>query len=390
MATNDSSSKTRVLVVGGSFAGVGALTELAKHANALNLDVTLVEPRDHHFHNIAFLRAVAQPGFAEKCFIPLANAPFLRGDSVHHERSRVREAHVDRIVLEDGRELSYDYLVLATGSRYGVPSKVNTDVVEEGVAALKEALAAVQKAKRIVVVGGGAVGIELAGELKQNYPDSTVTIVSAENQLLANPPALADKLRAKLLAKLTAFGVHVVLGRRITLTAEQRAAGYVAGEHAWELDNGETIEADLLFSATGHTGLNTDLAQTLGENVVNPETSEIRVRPTSQLQAHDHIFAVGDCADLGSKLAFLAGAQGALSAENIIRLVRAQRNASSTAKLSEFKTLNACMVTIGSREGAAQLPGIGVIGRTLVKMLKGKDFMLKRTYNQLAAKPQAD
>ncbi|RKP23308.1 hypothetical protein SYNPS1DRAFT_24663 [Syncephalis pseudoplumigaleata] len=385
-------SKTRIVVVGGSFAGLEVLSTFSKHKERLNLDIILVEPHNHFHYNLAFVRAVTQPDFAEKCFIPLANATVFTSGAVKHVRARVSKALDDRVVLEDGEEIAFDYLVVATGSRFGVPGRPSGDTVHEVTRQLVVAREAVERARRILVVGTGAVGIELAGELT-DLPGKEVTLVGSG--LLAHDAGISDRLRDKLRDKLTRDrGVRLVLGTRVQVTAEQRAAGYVDEKRMWHLANGEQIEADLMFTCTGHTGLNTELAESLGggdgdgrEQVIDPGTQAIRVRPTMQLRAHDHIFAVGDCNDYGRKLAFVARQQAAMAANNLLKLVRkrATTSAGCTTELDEFKPMDACIVTLGARDGAAQLPYIGTVGRTLAVMLKGKDFMLRRNYKQLNA-----
>ncbi|KAI9596406.1 hypothetical protein BDF19DRAFT_438983 [Syncephalis fuscata] len=378
-------TKTRIVVVGGAYAGIAVLSALANTSKKLNLKLTLVEPRDHFHQNMAFVRAATQKGFAEKCFVPMENAAFFKDGTVKHERARVSKALSDRVVLDDGREIAFDYLVLATGSRFGVPGRPAGDSVEEVTQKLTAAREAVEKARRILIVGGGPVGIELAGEIK-DLPNKEVTLVS--NGLLSGMPAVSDKLRHKLSSKMKARDIKVIDQQRVTVTAEEREIGYVAETRGWKLSNGETIEADLMFACTAHTGLNTTLARSLGDDVVNLETEEIRIRPTTQLLAHSNIFAIGDCNDDGHKTAYAARLQADVASKNIIKLVEAKgagNSSSNSVKLTEFKAPNVCLVTIGAHEGAAQLPVFGVVGRTLPAMLKGKDFMLKSTYKQFNA-----
>ncbi|ORX78469.1 FAD/NAD(P)-binding domain-containing protein [Basidiobolus meristosporus CBS 931.73] len=377
-------TETRIVVVGGAFAGLEVVQTLAKASKKLQLQVTLVEPHEHFHHNLGFVRAVTQKGFAQKCFIPLKNAPIFTSGTVVHERARVVKTFVDRVSLDDGREIAFDYLVLATGSQYGTPGKPSGDMYQDVLKKLTTALEAVEKARRILVVGGGSVGIELVGELT-DLPNKEVTLVA--NGILTGMPDVSDKLRRKLVEKMTKRGVKLVDNQRVNLTAEEREVGYVAETRGWDLSSGEKIEADLMFACIGHTSLNTSFASTLGDGVLNPITQEIRVRPTMQLQTHDHIFAVGDCNDEGHKLAFAARLQGSVAAKNIIKLIQAKYTPTSPAivKLNEFKIIKAAMITLGAHDGAAQMPGIGVIGRTLVTMLKGKDFLLKDTYKQFNA-----
>ncbi|KAF1791901.1 FAD/NAD(P)-binding domain [Phytophthora cactorum] len=70
---------------------------------------------------------------------------------------------------ETTEKLKFDYLVLATGSTYS--------------AKLQEVRDHIKKAEKVLVVGGGAVGCEVAAEIKAKYPSKLVTIVDANKQL---------------------------------------------------------------------------------------------------------------------------------------------------------------------------------------------------------------
>ncbi|KAF4047009.1 Pyridine nucleotide-disulfide oxidoreductase [Phytophthora infestans] len=84
-------------------------------------------------------------------------------------------------------KLKFDYLVLATGSSYSVPIKPDSRDHARSATELKlqEVRGHIEKAERILVVGGGAVGCEVAAEVMAKYPNKSVTIVDANKQLIA-------------------------------------------------------------------------------------------------------------------------------------------------------------------------------------------------------------
>jgi len=92
-----------------------------------------------------------------------------------------------KVVTPSGeeQEIGFDYLFICTGSQYSEPIK---DFSAQTLANRKSNLAfevqAVQKAKSVLVVGAGAVGVELAAELKHFNPDKKIGIVSRQNRLL--------------------------------------------------------------------------------------------------------------------------------------------------------------------------------------------------------------
>ena len=70
----------------------------------------------------------------------------------------------------------------------------------------------VKLAKEIVVIGGGAVGLEMAGEIATDFPDKSVTVVHSRDYLVEGDslrPAFRDGIKDQLTAK----GVKLVLGK---------------------------------------------------------------------------------------------------------------------------------------------------------------------------------
>ena len=147
-------------------------------------------------------------------------------------------------VLEPGRvsvgehELEYDHLLVATGSRPAVPPVEGLDELD--VWGSREGTSAEEVPESLVVLGGGAVGVELA----QFYArmGSRVTIVQNGDYLLPRVERQAGELIGEVLRE---EGVDVRLG-----TTATRASRSESGIRL-ELKDGERIEADQLLVATG-------------------------------------------------------------------------------------------------------------------------------------------
>jgi NADH dehydrogenase FAD-containing subunit len=108
----------RVIVVGGGYSG----TAIAKLLDR-EFDVTLIEQQEMFFHNVGALRAVVDPSWVEKIFIPYSGL-LQRGTILHN---RVTEVTPDKVHLDNGEILAFDYLILATGSSYPFPAKMSSD-----------------------------------------------------------------------------------------------------------------------------------------------------------------------------------------------------------------------------------------------------------------------
>ena len=75
----------------------------------------------------------------------------------------------------------------------------------------------------MVVVGGGAVGIELSGEIRDSYPDKDITLVHSKSELVSgiSDPAITNrKFVGNALAILRGMNVEVMLGERVANLSE--------------------------------------------------------------------------------------------------------------------------------------------------------------------------
>src|ERR1700724_728270 len=119
MNETNQAAKPTVLVVGGGYGGITVAKALDDTSN-----VVLVEPKDAFMHNIAALRALVDPSWLPKIFLPYDG--LLSHGRVVRDRAVVVDPH--RVVTASGEEIAADYVVLASGSRYPFPAK--TDLVD--------------------------------------------------------------------------------------------------------------------------------------------------------------------------------------------------------------------------------------------------------------------
>jgi 3-phenylpropionate/trans-cinnamate dioxygenase ferredoxin reductase subunit len=190
------------------------------------------------------------------------------------------------VEIVSGGQLSYDSLVLATGASNRM---LKVDGAElEGVLYLrslaeailiKEYLAAAQK---VVVIGGGFIGLELAAVASQL--GKNVTVVEALPRLMSRvvAPIISDFFREYHSSQ----GVKILCGKSVTQILGD--GGKVRGVH---MADGEDISADLVLIGIGITP-NTELAAAAGLPVTNG------ISVNEFLQSPDpNIFAIGDCAE---------------------------------------------------------------------------------------------
>ncbi len=197
--------------------------------------------------------------------------------------------------VEDGKEetLSYDKLILATGSRPRVLPIPGVD--SDGVFTISNLHQAIEIKKRIakgevgtaVVIGGGAIGIEMAEALKDLWGVET-TLVEYMEQLL---PRVIDKSMAAMLYRhLVDSGVTVHLGESAIEVIEE--GGKLAGVRT----DKRLIDADLVIMAVGVMA-RSELAEEAGLRV--SENGGIIVN--RRMQTSDpSIYAAGDCVKIAN------------------------------------------------------------------------------------------
>lgn len=192
------------------------------------------------------------------------------------------------VKLESGQILSYERLVLATGTDSVLPPIPGVD--KEGVFTIRKSMSAMKilrdkfhQTKRAVIIGGGFIGAEFADELSRGS-EMEIYLVEILSKLLY--PAFDDEFCDDILHVLTKAGVKVFTNRRVVSIEGNRQVEAVV------LDSGEKIAADLVLVSVGAKP-SSQLALNAGLRVV--ENGSIWVDEYMRTDAED-VFAVGDCA----------------------------------------------------------------------------------------------
>jgi NADH dehydrogenase FAD-containing subunit len=323
----------RIAVFG---AGIAGSTFIRAMAGA-PADITLVDPKDYVEVPFASLRALMDPeGFGKTVRRPIAQQ--LRVDHIQAKLAELRE---ESAVLDDGREVAFDYAVLATGST--IRGFDTLKVAELSTQAERETQWTAEHerlvaAEDVVIVGGGPIGVELAGEITAVYPGKRVTLVHSTDRLL---PALGKGASRKAQRVLEEHGVRVVLGQRATAEAD---AGLV------RLSSGETIPADAVYVATG-IAIDTSYLEAGFPDALNA-VRQAKVDRYLRLVGSERIFALGDINDVPQiKLGAFAARQAKLTAQNVSALLEGR-------PLKAFRPITGTVgyVTLGRKAGIVQLP----------------------------------
>ena len=81
--------------------------------------------------------------------------------------------------MDNGQVIDYSDVVIAVGSQGPFPGRTNATSLSKATADYQSLTDELEKANDIVIVGGGAVGVELAGEIADKYKMKNITIKSS-------------------------------------------------------------------------------------------------------------------------------------------------------------------------------------------------------------------
>jgi len=370
--------RPKIVILGGGFGGVGAVKKL-KHADA---DILLVDRHDYHtFQPLLYQVAT------DLIDVPTVGHP-LRDLFHDHDNLKIREATVTGVDLDD-RTVSfeemgperYDHLVLALGATvnfFGVPGadehafplytladavRLKKHVLERWEAAARDPSLVEDGALSVVVVGGGATGVESAGALAElyrtnfdkDYPDlpqdkARIVLVEAGDAVLSMFKKGLQTYTKKALEKRT---VEVKLGE----TVERIEATRV------RLKSGTELKAHTLVWGAGLQA--NPLATTLGLEL--QRGNRVATGPDLSLPDRPEVFVAGDIGWITDtktnqvlpQLGSVALQAGEHVGENVARVLDGKET-----KPFEY-TDKGTMATIGRKAAVVQMPhGRSLTGRT--------------------------
>ncbi|KAL3496592.1 hypothetical protein BJX62DRAFT_102102 [Aspergillus germanicus] len=343
----------KVLILGGSYAGLAAALNLVDFChgrkNRFSIDeadngtgkvipvqVTIVDPRDGFYHLIGQPLALSSQKFAEAFWTKYTDLAALQTTEIRTVQGSIEmvdcASKTATITTSKGPiHESYDYLITATGLQREHPSAPRSLTRENYLAEASENLANVRDAsKGVVVIGGGAVGIEIAAEINMLHPQIPVTLIHSRTRLLSSE-SLPDEFAARALEILNENKISTILGARVIDISEpqQTTSASASGdesnsvEYTLTLSTGQTLTTSHVINAVSRF-TPTAPSYLPNSDSICDEQGYIRIEPTLQFvddgsvpNAADH-YAAGDVARwTGIKRAGAAMHQGHYAAKNI-------------------------------------------------------------------------
>lgn len=369
-------NKKRVVIVGGGFGGLKLANKLKKS----NFQVVLIDKNNYHqFPPLIY--QVASAGMEPTSISFPFRKIFQHRKNFYFRMAEVRAIFPERNIIQTSiGKIEYDYLILAAGTTtnfYG-----NRHIEEEAIPmknvseamGLRNALLAnferaltcatkqeQQELLNVVVVGGGATGVEVAGVLSEmkkfvlpnDYPDMSsnlmhVYLIEAGPRLLAG---MSEKSSAHAEQFLREMGVNILLNKKVV---DYR-------NHKVVLEDGSAIATRTFIWVSGITGVP---IRNMDSSLIG-RGGRIKVNEYNQVIGLNNVFAIGDqCIQLTDKkypnghpqLAQVAIQQGELLAKNLVRYEKEMK-----MKPFHYRNLGS-MATVGRNRAVAEFNKVKMPG----------------------------
>ncbi len=377
--------KKNIVVLGGGVAGLEFIYRLAKQDRSKQFNLTLIDrnalhiwkPMLHTFaagsqspdeQSILFLAQAKRHGFIYQ--------PGTVSSIDRQSREITLAPYFDETneeVLPE-RTVSYDYLIVAMGSQsndFGIQGvKEYASKVDDLQSALdfrrkfadQLIRSALLKQKyHLIIVGAGATGVELSGELidqlkiSSSYSNENlmqymdITVIQADDRVLPTfKPTISESVRQSM----EKIGVKVLLSTAVAEVHEDHVA----------LKDGESLPADHVVWTAGIKA--PDVLKTI-EDIELTRISQLVVDPYFKVLNDDHIFAIGDCSFVKDEP--LAPTAQSASQQALYLSKYFQKIIAGDRSMPAFKYIDR-----GSLVSIGQYASFGMFGRNTV--FKGLEF----------------
>lgn len=270
----------KYVIIGNSAAAIGTvqgIREVDKDGS-----ITIISDEKHHTYSRPLISYWLE-GKVEDKNMYYREKDFYKKNNVETKLGkRVTKINNSSVVLDDGEELQYDKLMVATGSKPFVPPMEGLDKVKNKFTfmtwdSVKEIKKKVKKDTKVLIIGAGLIGLKAAEALY--HLEADITVVDLADRIL---PSILDVKAGQIMQKwIEDKGTKFILGTSAEKFEEKSVL----------LKNGETVDFDLLILAVG-VRPNTELVAEAGGKVNRGIVTDL-----TQLTSIPNVYAAGDCTE---------------------------------------------------------------------------------------------
>lgn len=364
----------RIVIVGGGYGGVSALRTLSDEKD---VHITLIDRHPYHFLQTEGYGLVAGTILFEETIVTLDTLCSGYGEHVSYLQEIVVDIDFEsrRVICSDGKEVAYDYLIIAAGSVTRFMASVEgLQKCSHGVKSLRSAFEMKQffekelylrlestkdsqKVYSVVIGGAGLSGVEIAAEMQyyfnRYYHSNALACDTLQIHLISGGDTILKGMHPNVIAKaqkrLLELGVILHKGAHIEKVESDRAI----------LENGEQILFDFMIFTGGIMAAPIVSQISLQHN----RMGQVVVDADLQVPEMEGVFAVGDAAEIRDKhghilpdTAQVAIKSGKYAAKNIIRMLQGKKTRPANIKIKGLA------IALGGRYAIVDMGRIRIYG----------------------------
>lgn len=273
----------KYVIIGNSAAAIGTIQGIREYDK--DGQIVVISDENYHTYSRPLISYWLKGAVTEEKML-YRDADFYEKNDVDTLfGTRVTKINPDKktVTIQNGNEISYDKLMVATGSKPFVPPMEGLDRVEkkftfmtlDSAKAVKEA---VFEGARVLIVGAGLIGLK-AAEALEHY-GAKMTVIDLADRIL---PSILDSDASAIMQKhIESKGVKFILGA----SAKEFSANSAV------LSNGETVEFDMVILAVG-VRPNTELIAEAGGKVNRGIVTDNR----QAVEGLRDVYSAGDCTE---------------------------------------------------------------------------------------------
>jgi NADH dehydrogenase FAD-containing subunit len=364
-----------VVIVGGGYGGVSCLTEL-NNKNIENLNIVLISKTDFFYHFIASPRTIVDDKIIPEIILPYdnilkgKNKRFIHGKVTKLGLNELKYAPISNNIEQNEEEtLVFDYLVLSLGATYNQIFYSGQNSIKEQLNELRDTNSNIKSCARVLIVGGGPVGVETAGEIATDCSHIKVTLITSSEKLV---PYMPNSFSAKTLAILRQKNVEVIFQDSVDMSNIENFK-----LQSLVTKKGKCLEFDAYFLCCGSKPCTGMIKDSFPKWLNNK--GQVMVNKNLQVVDNYNIFAIGDCCDTEElKLAFLVMYHAQVVIDNILLIM------SKATKLKEYSSpsIQKMLMSVGRDNGVLQVACLTCTG-FIPTRLKSKDLVVSKFKSML-------
>ncbi len=268
-----------VTIVGGGFCGAIIAKNLEKNKS---INLTVIDNKKYFEYRPGLIKVISNQKHKEK--IVLDYDHFLKNTKVIQEK--VTSISPNKIKTGK-KEYDYDYLVISYGIKYPIflKNKKKVFIVNE-INTCEKAVENIKNSQKILIVGGGLIGVEVAGEIATEYPEKKVIIVHSKNRLIERNSIYVSKMAEYFLKR---KNVKIIYNEKIV---QNKNNIFITSKK-------QKINADIAIWCAGNK-CESSLLNDFKDNIFSKKGC-LKVDEYLRLKGYDNIFVGGDITDINEE-----------------------------------------------------------------------------------------